>query len=91
MYLAQVFWYDVFCAVTQLARRITKPSKHHMRVAKHMLRYLGRSTDFSTTFQLGGFKIDTISDANGDNNPDNGQVNIVVHRDARQRPNQFLT
>ena len=38
MYLAQVSRYDILYAVIQLARGMSKPSKAHVGVAKHLLR-----------------------------------------------------
>ena len=40
MYLGQVSRYDILFAVNELARAMFKPSKAHMGVAKHQLRYL---------------------------------------------------
>ena len=54
MYLAQVIRYDILYAVNQLARAISKPAKAHMGAAKHLLRYLAGSTDFSITYKQGG-------------------------------------
>ena len=50
MYLAQVCRYDILYTVNQLARAMSKPSKAHMGVTKHLLRYLAGSTDFSITY-----------------------------------------
>ena len=72
MYLAQVFRYDILYTVSQLARAMFKPLKAHMG-AKHLLRYLARSTDFSTTYKQGSFKLTAFSDANWGANPDNGK------------------
>ena len=49
IYLAQVTRYDIFYAVNQLARTMSKPTKAHMGAVKHLLRYLAGSTDFSIT------------------------------------------
>ena len=38
MDLEQVTRYDIFCAVNQLARTMSKPSKAHMAAAKHLIR-----------------------------------------------------
>ena len=54
MYLTQFTRYDVFYAVKQLARDMSEPAKSHMEVAKHLLRYLVGSTDFSITYKQGG-------------------------------------
>ena len=40
-----------------------------MGAAKHLLRYLTRSTDFSITYKQGGFKLEAFSDANWEENP----------------------
>ena len=82
MYLANVTRNDILYAVNQLARAMSKPAKAHMGAAKHLLRYLGGSTDFSITCKQGDFSITckqgdfrlaAFSDANWDSNPDNGR------------------
>ena len=60
-------------AVSQLARPIAKPSKIHMVAAKHTLRYLAGTTNFSNTNKRGGFKLAVFSDSNWATNPDNGK------------------
>ena len=44
-----------------------------MGAAKHLLRYLAGSTDFSITYKQGDFKLTAFSDANCKANPDNGK------------------
>ena len=44
-----------------------------MGAAKHLLRYLAGSTDFSITYKQGGFRLTAFSDANWGNDPDNGR------------------
>ena len=78
MYLAQVSRYDILYAVNQLARGMSKPSKAHMGAAKHLLRYLAGSTDFSITYKQGGFKLAAFSDANWGNNLDNGKSTSCI-------------
>ena len=73
MYLAQVCHYDILYTVNQLARAMSKPSKAHMGAAKHLLRYLGGSTDFSIAYKRGGFKLADFLDSNRGANPDNGK------------------
>lgn len=73
MYLAQITRYDVMYSTCQLARAMSKPSKVHMGAAKHLLRYLAGSTDFTIVYKKGGFKLTAFSDANWGNNPDNGK------------------
>ena len=73
MYLSQVTRYDISYSVNQLARAMSKPSKVHMGVAKHLLRYLAGTVDSSTTYKQGGFRLNAYSDANWGNNPDNGK------------------
>ena len=72
-YLGQVTRYDISYAVKQLARAMSKPSKVHMGAAKHLLRYLAGTVDFSITYKQGGFRLNAYSDANWGNNPDNGK------------------
>ena len=73
MFLAQVTRYDILYAVNQLARAMSKPAKADMETAKHLLRYLAGSTDFSIIYKQGGFRLAAFSDANWGNNPDNGR------------------
>ena len=73
MYIAQVLRYDVMYATGRLARPMTKPSKVHMVAAKHTLRYLAGTTNFSITYKKVGFTLTTFSDSNWANNPDNGK------------------
>ena len=73
MYLAEVCRYDILYTVNQLARAMSKPSKAHMGAAKHLLRFLAGSTDFSITYKQGGFKFTAFSDANWGAKPDNGE------------------
>ena len=73
MYVPQVLRYDILYAVGQLARPMAKPSKIYMVAAKHTLRYLAGTTDFSITYKREGFKLAVFSDSNRANNPDNGK------------------
>ena len=73
MYVSQVLRYGIMYAVGQLARTMVKPSKIHMVAAKHTLRYLAGTTDFSITYERGGVKLAVFSDSNWANNPDNGK------------------
>ena len=52
---------------------MSKPAKAHMGAAKHLLRYLVESTDFSIIYKQGGLRLAIFSDANWDNNPNNGR------------------
>ena len=70
-YLTQVTPYDILYVVNQLASVMSKPAKTHMRAAKHLLRYLAESTDFSITYKQGSFKVAAFSDANWGNSLDN--------------------
>ncbi|CAM9739192.1 unnamed protein product [Ascophyllum nodosum] len=73
MYLTQVCRYSILYTVNQLARAMFKPSKAHMGLAKHLLRYLAGSAEFSITYKQGGFKLMAFSDVNRGANPDNGK------------------
>ena len=73
MHLGQVSRYDTLFTVNQLSRAMPKPSKAPMRAAKQLLRYLAGSVNFSITYRRGGFKLTAYSDANWDNNPNNGK------------------
>ena len=44
-----------------------------MGAAKHRLRYLVGTTDFTVVYKRGGFKLPAFSDSNWGNNPDNGK------------------
>ena len=72
MYLAQITRYDIMYSSGQLARAMSKPSKVYMSAAKHLLRYLARTTNF-TVYKQGGFTLTAFSDSNWGNNPDNGK------------------
>ena len=72
MYVSQVLRYGIMIAVGQLASPMAKPSKIHMVAAKHTLRYLAGTTDFSITYKRADFKVAICSDSNWANNPDNG-------------------
>ena len=63
-YVSQVLRYDAIYVVGQLARPMAKPSKIHMMAAKHTLRYLAGTTEFSSTYKRGGFKLAVFSDSN---------------------------
>ncbi|CAB1120117.1 unnamed protein product [Ectocarpus sp. CCAP 1310/34] len=73
MYLAQVTRYDIMYCASQFARAMSNPSKIHMGAAKHLLRYLSGSRDFSITYKRGGFDLTASSNANGGHNTDNGK------------------
>ena len=57
MYIAQVLRYDIMYATGQLARPMAKPSKVHKVAAKHTLRYLAGTTNFSITPRKAGLKL----------------------------------
>ena len=46
---------------------MSKPSKVHTGAAKHLLRYLAGTADFSIHFMQGGFGLNAYSDANWGN------------------------
>ena len=52
---------------------MSRPVNVHMGVAKHLLRYLAGTTDFTIVYKKGGFKLADFSDSNWGNNPDNGK------------------
>ena len=64
MYIAQVLRYDIMYATGQLTRPMAKLSKVYMVAAKHTLRYIAGTTNFSITCKKGCFKLATFSDAN---------------------------
>ena len=73
MYLAQITRYDIMYSSGQLARAMSKPWKVHMGAAKHLLRYLAGTTNFTIVYKQGGFKLTAFSDSNWGNNRDNGK------------------
>ena len=73
MCLGQVTRYDIGYVVNQLARAMSKPSKAHMAVAKHLLGYLAGTTTFAITYKRGGLKLTAFFDANWGNNPDSAK------------------
>ena len=72
MYIAQILRSDIMHSSGQLARAISRPAKVHMGAAKHLLRYLAGTTDFTIVCKK-GFKLIAFSDSNWGNNPDNGK------------------
>ena len=73
MYLAQIISYGIMYSSGQLARAMSKPSKVHMGAAKHLLRFLAGTTNFTVVYRQEDFKLTSISDSNWGNNPDNGK------------------
>lgn len=63
MCIAQILRHDIIYAMGQLARPMAKSSKMHMVAAKHTLRYLAGTTDFSIIYKRGG-KLGAFSDTN---------------------------
>ena len=57
----------------QLFRGMSRPAKVHMGAAKHLLRCLARTTDFTIVYKKGGSKLTAFSDSNRGNHPDNGK------------------
>ena len=54
MYLAQVTRYDIMYSTCQLDRAVSKPSKVHMGAAKHIMRHLAGSPEFSIVYKKEG-------------------------------------
>ena len=67
MYIGQVTRYNILCAVNQLARAMSKPSKAHMAAAEHLLCYQAGTVDFAITYKKGGFKLTAFSNADWGN------------------------
>ena len=44
-----------------------------MGAAKHLLRYLARTTNFTIVYKQGDFQLKAFSDSNWGSNPDNGK------------------
>ena len=64
IYLAQITRYYIMYSTCQLARVMSKPSKVDMGAAKHLLRYLAATTDFTLVYKKEGFKRTAFSDSN---------------------------
>lgn len=62
MYITQVLRYDLIYATGQLARAMSAPGKAHLVAAKHTLRYLSGTTDFSIPYKKSGFKLAACTD-----------------------------
>ena len=62
MYLRQVTRYNIMRATSHLARAVSKPPKAHVAAAKHLHHYLAGMTDFSITYERGGFNLTTFWD-----------------------------
>ena len=52
---------------------MSTPAKIHMGAAKHLLRYLSGTKDFSITYKKRGLRLIAFSDSNWGNNPYNGK------------------
>ena len=63
MYAVQVLKYHIMYAVGQLARPIAKPGKIRVVAAKHTLRNLAGTTDFSIRYKRGRFKLAFFSNS----------------------------
>ena len=72
-YVAQILRYDIVYSSGQLARAMSRPAKVHMGAAKHLLRYLAGTTEFTIVYKKGGFKLTAFSDSNWGKNSDNGK------------------
>ena len=64
MYLAQIARCDIMYSTSQLARAMSTPAKIHIEAAKHLLRYLSGTKDFSITYKKGGLRLTTFSHSN---------------------------
>ena len=62
-----------FTSSTSWRGQCPKPSKAQIETAKHLLRYLAGSTDFSITYKQEGFKLAVFSDAHWGVDPNNGK------------------
>ena len=72
MYLAQISRYDIVYSTSQLARAMSTSAKIHMGAAKHLLRYLSGTKDFSITYKKGGLRLTAFADSNKGKNLDGG-------------------
>ena len=60
VYLAKILRYDIMHISRQLARAMSRPAKIHMGAAKHLLRYLAGTTDFTIVYKKEGFKLTAL-------------------------------
>ena len=81
MYLVQVCRYDILYTLNQLARAISKQFKAHMGVAKHLLRYLTGSTDFSIIYKQGDDLFRRELGAKPDNGKSTSSYIIILSND----------
>lgn len=51
VFLTQVICYDCMYAISQVAQGMSEPPKAHMAAAKHLLRYLAGTTNFSIVYK----------------------------------------
>ena len=54
MHVAQILRYDIMYSSSQLARAMSRAAKVYMGAAKHLLRYLAGTTDFTIVYKKGG-------------------------------------
>ena len=78
IYVSQVLRYEIVYAVGQLARPMAKPSKIHMVAAKHTLCYLAGTTDLSTTYKRGGFKLGSLFGLQLGQQPGQRKVHLIL-------------
>ena len=55
MFFAHVTYYTILHVVKQLSRVMSNQAKACIGAAKHLLRYVAGSTDFSITYKQGDF------------------------------------
>ena len=60
MCLAQILGCDIMYSSGQLARAMSRHAKVHMGAAKHLLRYLAGTTDFTIVYKKEGFKLTAL-------------------------------
>ena len=89
MYLRQMTRYEFEYAANQLAQVMSKPSKAHMVVTKHLLSQVpGRDNELCHHLQARGFKLTAFSDVNWDN-PDDGKLTSFLSSISFEWPGQL--
>ena len=68
---------------------MSTPAKVHQGAAKHRLRHLAGTTDFTIVYERGGFKLKALSDSNWVNNPDNGKSTSCYIMMLSRTPGNF--
>ena len=90
MYLGQVTRYDIGCAVNQLARAMSKPSKAHMAAAKHLLSQVpGGDNELCNHLQARGFQANGVLRRKPGQQPRQRKIDLLLHSVSFEWPSQL--